>query len=254
MSSAAALKPDYGNWVGKNNIYVPGVAGLVFLGLALLLPILAVLAALCLLVAGYFAYARYRFSPRGGGVEDRIRALVPARLEWDGRGQALDIGCGNGPLVIALAQKYPGARVTGIDYWGAQWEYAQSACERNAQVAGVTQRVTFQKASAASLPFADGTFDAVVSNLVFHEVNDARDKRALIREALRVLRKGGKFAFQDLFLIERVYGSPDELLAEIRSWGISRVELTRTRDEAFIPAALKLPFMVGTMAILSGEK
>ena len=101
---------------------------------------------------------------------------------------------------------------------------------------------------------ADEAFDAVVSNLVFHEVSDAKDKRAVVREALRVLRKGGKFAFQDLFTVERLYGDTEALLAEIRSWGISKVELTRTYDEASIPAPLKLPFMVGTIAVISGQK
>jgi ubiquinone/menaquinone biosynthesis C-methylase UbiE len=38
------------------------------------------------------------------------------------------------------------------------------------------------------LPFADEHFDAVVSNFVFHEVKDVKDKRAVIKEALRVLK------------------------------------------------------------------
>jgi SAM-dependent methyltransferase len=89
---------------------------------------------------------------------------------------------------------------------------------------------------------------------VFHEVGDTKDKRELIREALRVVRKGGRFAFQDLFLWERIYGKPDDLLAAVRSWGVTKVEFIRTCDADFIPAALKLPFMMGTIGILHGEK
>lgn len=78
-------------------------------------------------------------------------------------------------------------------------------CERNAKIEGVIDRVTFQKASASILPFADEYFDAVVSNLVFHEVREVADKREVVREALHVVKKGGRFAFQDLFLLRRTY-------------------------------------------------
>jgi ubiquinone/menaquinone biosynthesis C-methylase UbiE len=179
---------------------------------------------------------------------------VLGRLDWDGKGKALDIGCGNAPLTIKLVKKFPCAEATGIDYWGGMWEYSKSVCERNAASEGVADRVSFQKASASDLPFEDESFDAAVSNLVFHEVSDAKDKRDVIKEALRVVKKGGKFAFQDLFLVKRVYGEVDDLLETIRSWGIERVEFLNTSDSDFIPKSLRLPFMVGTIGILYGEK
>jgi ubiquinone/menaquinone biosynthesis C-methylase UbiE len=114
--------------------------------------------------------------------------------------------------------------------------------------------LAFQKASAVSLPFDDGYFDAAVSNFVFHEVGDAKDKREVIREALRVVRKGGTFAFQDEFLIKQFYGDPDDLIAIIKSWGINKVEFVQTRDANFIPRALRLPFLLGTMSIIAGQK
>jgi ubiquinone/menaquinone biosynthesis C-methylase UbiE len=166
----------------------------------------------------------------------------------------LDIGCGNGALTIKFAQKCPRARVVGIDYWGKRWEYSKDACERNAKIEGVSERVTFKKASATSLPFCDGYFDAVVSNFVFHEVSDAKDKRELIREALRVVRKGGAFAFQDEFLIKQFWGDPDDLVAVVRGWGTNKVEFVRTRDADFIPRALRIPFILGAIAIIAGNK
>lgn len=254
MSGQTTVNPDYGNWVSKRLIYVFGIAGIVLLGASLLFLPLAILAVLSLLIAAYFAYARYLFAPGGGNVQEQIVEQVLSHLEWDGAGQALDIGCGNGALAIRLARKYPGARVTGIDYWGANWEYSKSACEANARAEGVGDRMAFQKASASALPFADGQFDAVVSNLTFHEVRDTKDKREVIREALRVVKKGGKFAFQDLFLMKPTYGSPDDLVQTIKSWGVAKVEFIDTHDAAFIPGALKLPFMVGTIGIIAGEK
>jgi SAM-dependent methyltransferase len=254
MDKSFAKKPNYGNWVPTNSIYIPAALSLCFFGLSVVIPALVVVAVVFLVIALYFVYARYRFSPIGGNVQVQIRQLVLAYLDWNGKGEALDIGCGNGPLTIQLAQKYPNARMTGIDYWGKKWEYSKGLCEKNAKIEGVARRVSFQKASASSLPFGDECFDAAVSNLVFHEVRDSKDKRAVIREALRVVKKGGSFAFQDLFLLKRVYGKPDDLLATVRSWGITKVEFVKTADSAFIPKALKLPFMVGTMGILYGVK
>ena len=93
-----------------------------------------------------------------------------------------------------------------MDYWGAEWSYAKDQCEKNARAEGVADRVIFQKGDAAHLDFPDGTFDAAVSNFVFHEVRSEKDKRKIVREALRVVKKGGSFAFQDLFSQESCTG------------------------------------------------
>jgi SAM-dependent methyltransferase len=254
MGGQMAAKPEYGNWVSKRIIYMFGFVGFMFLGLGLLFWVLMVPALLFLLVAAYFVYVRYQFSSQGGNVQDRVWSLVLANLDWSGEGKALDIGCGNGALTVRLAQKYAKAQVIGVDYWGKRWEYSKNACERNAAAEGVSERVAFQKASAVSLPFDDGYFDAAVSNFVFHEVSDAKDKRELIREALRVVKKGGKFSFQDEFLVKQVFGDIDNLVATIKSWGVSKAEFVPTRDADFIPRALKAPFILGTIGIIKGEK
>jgi ubiquinone/menaquinone biosynthesis C-methylase UbiE len=187
-------------------------------------------------------------------VQSRIEDLVLDELRWDGKGEALDIGCGNGPLAIAIAKAHPAAHVTGIDTWGAGWEYSRTVCERNAAIEGVSSRTSFQKASAAALPFDDAAFDVVVSNLVFHEVRAVKDKKLLLEEALRVLRPGGVFVFQDLFQWKRVYGDVEVLRAALEAWGVRSVSFRATNDSSFIPTPLKLPFMVGTIWILSGVK
>lgn len=253
-SAADSRAPEYGNWVSRRLVYVPAAVGIALLALALPVPLLVLPAALFLLTAGYFAYARRAFAATGGDVQTKIRGLLLDQLAWKGEGTALDIGCGSGAMVIALAQKHPDARITGIDHWDSGWEYSKSVCERNAEIMGVRRQVVFEEASASALPFPDGTFDAVVSNLTFHEVRDAADKRAVVHEALRVLKKGGPFAFQDLFQLKRVYGDPDELVRTVQGWGTQHVEFISTRDAPFIPRPLRLPFMVGTLGILKGTK
>ena len=247
-------KAKYGNWVSKKIIYMSGFLGFIFLGLGLIFWVLIIPAVPFLLISVYFLYVRYQFSPQGGNVQNNIWTLVLANLDWNGEGRALDIGCGNGALTIKLAQKYPKAQIIGIDYWGKTWEYSKNVCERNAVIEGVSERVAFQKASALSLPFDDGYFDAAVSNFVFHMVGKSKDKREVVSEALRVVKKGGNFSFQDEFLIKPLFGEIDDLIETIKSWGISKVEFVQTRDSDFIPRALKLPFILGTIGIISGEK
>ena len=254
MTKKLNESPEYGNWVSKKFVIVPGIIGLVLLGLAFVFPILSILSVFFLLIAIYFIYARYLFSPRGKNIQEQIRSLVVSHCEWSGTGKLLDIGCGSAALTIELAKKYPEAIIIGIDNWGKGWEYSQQACEKNAQIEGVDQRCSFQNGTASNLPFPVESFDVVVSNLVFHEVPGAKDKRGLIQEALRVVKKGGVFVFQDLFLLEPYYGKMDDLLQSIRGWGVSEVKFIETRKSSFIPTALKLPFMVGTIGMLVGRK
>ncbi len=246
---------NYGNWVPWKFIYIPFIVAVILFILAYFISsYMLILCIFFLVVFSYFAYARYMFSASGGGIQSRVRNLVLDQLDWDGKGKVIDIGCGNGALAIDIAKKYGNARVTGIDYWGGAWDYSKRICEDNAKIAGVAERMEFQKASASALPFEDGSFDAAVSNMVFHEVRDAKDKRDVIKEALRVVKKGGIFSFQDLFLMKAAYGNMNELLEEIRSWGVKKVEFYNTRASYFIPGLLKLPFMLGAAAIIYGEK
>jgi hypothetical protein len=110
----------------------------------------------------------------------------------------------------------------------------------------------------SSIPASNVIFVVHFINLAFlrarHMVGKSKDKREVVREALRVVKKGGKFSFQDEFLIKRLFGEIDDLIETIKSWGTSKVEFVQTRDSDFIPRALKLPFILGTIGIISGEK
>ena len=246
-------KTNYGNWVTKKIIIVPGVVAIFFAGISFISYFFLIGTIVFIIPCIYFLYAYYKFSAAGGDVQARIRSLVFEYISWNGNGTILDIGCGNGALAIESAKKYREASVTGIDYWGEMWDYSKEVCNRNAEIEGVADRVEFQKANAVSLPFEDGSFDLVLSNFVFHEAG-SRDKKEVLKEALRMVKPGGHFVFQDLFLVSRFYGKPDELLETVRSWGIQDVRLTDTSKLDFIPGALRLPFMVGSIGILYGTK
>ena len=248
-------RPEYGNWVSARLVVAPAVLAAPFAGSAAFVPWLGIPAGLLLLMGAYFAYARYAFSPRGRNIQAKALDLVLSHVpDWNGEGKILDIGCGSGALAVRVAKRYPNAQVVGIDRWSGGWGSSQRLCERNASLEGVAKRVSFESADAASLPFDDEAFDAVVSNFVFHEVRGIRDKRLLLEEALRAVKVGGCFVFQDLFLWRLVYGEIDDLLDTVRGWGVESVEFIDTSGSAFIPRALKLPFMLGTAGILCGTK
>jgi SAM-dependent methyltransferase len=222
-----------------------------WLALKVLLAFLTVLSLVCIV---YFQRAKWWFATEGGDIQTKVLELLISRIAWDGNGRALDIGCGSGALTIKLAKKYNEANITGIDYWGRGWDYCQKQCEENARIEDVVDRTEFRRASASKLPFPDNTFDLVVSNLTFHEVKDSETKLDAIKEALRVVKKGGKFVLQDLFLIKRYYGTPDELTVAVKAMGAKEARFVDTSTASFIPKALKLPFMIGTLGLIYGEK
>lgn len=245
---------NYGNWVPSKYVYIPGLLGMLFVVVSYFYYPVIVLAIIFLMVTMYTSYARAQFAPEGGDLQVKIQNLVLDELKWDGNGNLLDIGCGNAPLTIKALKQYPHAHATGIDYWGGMWDFSMEVCEKNAEIEGVKNRVTFLKASASDLPFEDESFDAVMSNMVFHEVKDSADKKMVIKEALRVVKKGGVFSFQDIFEEKRIYGNIDDLLDTIMDWGVEEVNFIHTSDYDFIPRSLKLPFMVGNIGIIHGRK
>ena len=251
---------DYGNWVPKKMLWILlGIALILIAGTFLPLPffveiILLGISTFFFILFFYMVCAYYLFVKNDNELQHKIHYAMIDKLSWNGQGKALDIGTGSGACAVKVAKEFPNSKVTGIDTWGKEWNYAQKVCENNAVIEGVGGRVHFQKASASNLPFKDGEFNASVSNFVFHEVRDTRNKRDVISEALRVTRKGGVFSFQDLFLVEKMYGEIEDLLKTIHDWGIEDVHFASTRDLFDIPRLLRVPMMLGKIGIIYGKK
>lgn len=251
---------DYGNWVPKKMLGILlGMVLVLVAGTFLPTPffvqiILWIIAAFFIFLLFYLSCAYYLFAKNDNELQHIIHHAMIDKLSWTGEGKALDIGTGSGACAIKVAKKFRNSKVTGIDYWGKAWDYSLKVCENNAATEGVGERTNFQKASAADLPFDDGEFDVTVSNFVFHEVRDAKDKREVVQEALRVVKNGGAFSFQDLFLSETIYGEIEDLLKTIRDWGIEEVHFTSTADLVDIPRLLRVPGMLGEIGIIYGKK
>jgi ubiquinone/menaquinone biosynthesis C-methylase UbiE len=155
---------------------------------------------------------------------------------------------------VKLAQQHGETEVVGMDYWGKDWEYSKSVCEKNARIGNVEGRVQFQKGDAAVLEFETGTFDAAISNLTFHEVKSVVDKRLVVQEALRVVKPGGAFAYVDYFYDEQYYGKASEFEIYLKILKLSQFEYKPLRDVIAIPMLLRHPKILGKVGIIYGRK
>jgi ubiquinone/menaquinone biosynthesis C-methylase UbiE len=249
---------NYGNWVPRKMIVVflstfcVCCALAVVINIGILRGILITVSVISGALFIYIGYAYWLLGKDSGGLQKELCNALLDKLEWDGQGKALDIGTGSGRVAIYLAKRYPLAHVVGIDYWGNPWAYSKAICDQNAEIEGVADRVNFQRASAVYLPFEDGEYDLVISNFVFHSVR-VLNKISLIKEALRVLKDGGAFAFQDLFN-KQFYGDIGLFYEELKTWGLREVKLIDTSNSVYIPVALRVNHMLGNSRILYGIK
>ncbi len=103
--------------------------------------------------------------------------------------ELLDVGTGTGVLAVAALERWPGVRVIGIDPSSHMLELAVEAARQRSPA--LAPRLRTLVASADRMPLGDGSVDVVASSFVIQLVpNRAR----ALREVLRVLRPGGRFA------------------------------------------------------------
>lgn len=261
------MKPNYKNWVPKTMLYLLGIfavlccaAAVLFQGFlkdgttktilsVVFLTLAIVLTAIFLwMLRMYraFSYTGKRKMSKGvvEGIADYIKTLK--------KGLILDIGCGSGALTIAVAKKNPTAKVIGIDKWGIEYaSYNKSLCEQNAKAEGVNN-VEFRAGDAVKLDFPDESFDAVVSNYVYHNITGV-DRQQVLLESLRVLKKGGTFALHDIFTKGK-YGDMALFIDKLKSMGYESAMLIDTTDGLFMTKKEATIYSLKNSAILYGRK
>ena len=165
--------------------------------------------------------------------------------------RGLDVGCGSGALTIACAKRSPKASFVGIDRWGKEYaSFSKPLCESNAKAEGV-ENVSFARGDATSLDFPDESFDAVVSNYVYHNIPG--DRQAYLLETLRVLKKGGTFALHDIFS-KMKYGDMSAFVEKLKSMGYEEVRLIDTTDGMFMSRSEARWMGLAGSALLIGRK
>jgi arsenite methyltransferase len=177
------------------------------------------------LMAFYSAFffanaASFLYTTRRGKFAEWERILDGLPLRGDEA--VLDLGCGRGAVLTAVARRLTTGRVTGVDIWSRhdQSGNARDVTARNASLEGVSDRVAIETADMRSLPFADASFDLVVSSLAIHNIPSNADRRKAVAEGFRVLKPGGRMVIADI-RATRVYAEA------LRSLGASDVERRR---------------------------
>lgn len=154
--------------------------------------------------------------------------------------EILDAGCGTGGLIRRLERMHSGWRWTGIDLEPLACEWARARC---------TAKII--QGSLTALPFADGSFDAVVcADVLYHLDEDS----AALRELCRVLRPGGwvvinvpahpwLWSYHDVTVHGRRRYTRQELREKLVIAGFAPVRLTHWN-------ALVLPLVVARRKLL----
>ena len=112
---------------------------------------------------------------------ERALSGVPERFA----GKLLEVPVGTGVLTMPLYKSLPGAAITCLDYSADMMKHA----ENRANAMGLNH-ISFVRGDVGKLPFADESFDIVLSLNGFHAFPD---KDAAFRETCRVLKPGGIF-------------------------------------------------------------
>jgi ubiquinone/menaquinone biosynthesis C-methylase UbiE len=106
-------------------------------------------------------------------------------------GEAVDLGCGAGQLVMDMARKAPDIHVTGIDLS----ENLLGDARQSAQKAGLEERVDFRLGNVEQIPFPDESLDLVISTASLHHWTNPLK---VLNEIHRVLKPGGAYYIFDL--------------------------------------------------------
>lgn len=189
---------------------------------------------------------------RWGMQEERFKKALIDQAQIQPGQSVLDLGCGTATLTIMMKQTHPDAIVTGLDGDPAVLEIGQS----KANQAGVI--LTLDLGMSYALPYPDGSYDTVVSSLMFHHLT-TENKQQTTKEVFRVLRPGGSFWIVD-------FGPPSGAWAKIISLVMRRLEEVGDNHKGLIPKMLSqagfqevrdnghFPTIFGTLYLYSGQK
>lgn len=130
----------------------------------------------------------------------KLRDKLLRAIPWRGDEEVLDVGCGHGLMLIGAAKVAPQGKATGVDIW-RNVDQADNRPEKaldNARLERVADRVNVRDGDARELPFANETFDVVLSSWAIHNITVSTGRTKAIKEMVRVLKPGGWIGILDI--------------------------------------------------------
>jgi ubiquinone/menaquinone biosynthesis C-methylase UbiE len=119
-------------------------------------------------------------------------------IPLQGHEMILDVGCGNGILLLEAAKQLTTGKGIGIDLWTkGSGDNRPEIFRENAEIEGVADRVSLQNEDMRQLPYEDTSFDVVMSGLTMHHLSSRADYKSAMHEMTRVLKPGGRIAIYD---------------------------------------------------------
>lgn len=183
-------------WGGATLGYLPQVFTITLPGIRLAFPL--VTTGIGWGTVSFFLAAWMLWEAKIGKMSLRDRLL--GQISWTGQENVLDVGCGRGLLLIGAAKRLTTGRATGIDIWQAEDLSGNSAeaTLENARREGVADRIDIQTADMRKMPFADNSFDVIVSRAAIHNIYDTAERAKAIADIARVLKPGGYALIEDI--------------------------------------------------------
>ena len=141
------------------------------------------------------------------GQDPRWRRFLVSRVPADAS-RVLDVATGTAAVAIALARAAGDRTVVGVDQSPEMLAAGGARVER----AGLEGRVELHEGRAESLPFEDGSFDALTFTYLLRYVDDPA---ATLRELVRVVRPGGTVAMLEFALPRGIWRALWELYVRV---------------------------------------
>lgn len=157
--------------------------------------------------------------------EKRFKTDLVEQAQVSSGSRVLDIGCGTGTLAIMTKELHHESEVVGIDADTKILGLARAKAVK----AGVN--LTLDQGMADQLPYADSSFDRVLSSLFFHHLS-TENKRRTLREIFRVLRSEGRLDVVD-------FGPPRTFYSRLVARLTARSEEVAANVQGLLPEMIR---------------
>ncbi|MBI5409855.1 MAG: bifunctional demethylmenaquinone methyltransferase/2-methoxy-6-polyprenyl-1,4-benzoquinol methylase UbiE [Nitrospirae bacterium] len=132
------------------------------------------------------------------GIDGCWRRFAISQLPKVKNAKYLDVATGTCDVALEIVKRYPGAKVTGVDFSEGMLELGREKVKK----AGCHDRIDVRFADVTALPFEDNTFDGVT---IAFGIRNVQDYKKGISEMGRVVKSGGKVVILEFTSVQNKF-------------------------------------------------